>query len=142
MDSLTQPEITNPARAVSVALTNLLDFIDSDPAPEFTLLRDKAYWSLSARSGRLTGSMYAHDSRRDGLKLLEAWQEKLGGTVEPTTEKYSDGIVYYALTTEIDRVPVVLKMPVEKPDIEQQLRDRIAELEAALQRGTEGGEAR
>lgn len=142
MDSLTQSEITNPARAVSVALTTLLDLMDGDPAPQFALLRNKAHWFLSSRSGRLTGSVYAYDTTGDGLELLEAWREKLGGAIEPTAEAYSDGLVYYALTTEIDGVPVVLKTPVKQPDVEQQLRDRIAELEAALQHASEGGEAR
>ncbi|NUR04347.1 MAG: hypothetical protein HOY79_49940 [Streptomyces sp.] len=141
MDSLTQPETPTAARDASVALTALLDLIQDDEAPELAHLRDEMFWSIRGRRHKLTGTLYCFGDST-GPMLLEFWRQTLGGEVQPTTERYAENWVWHALTTEIGGVPVVLKVPVERPDVEQQLRDRIAELESALDRGAEGGEAR
>lgn len=140
MDSLTQPETSTTARDAAVALSALLDLVDGESAPEFALLRNEMFWRIRGRQNELTGSLYEHDAK--GPELLEAWRQRFGGEIRSTTEKHYDNWFWHALKTEIDGVPVALKVPVEQPDVEQQLRDRIAELEAALHRGAEGGEAR
>lgn len=140
MDSLTQPETATTARDAAVALIALLDLVGDEP--EFASLCDETYWFFRGRSGELSGRFYnAYGSKlSEGSQVLELWRQRLGGEVQPTTEKYTDNSVYYELKTEIGGVPVSLKVPVEKPDVEQQLRDRIAELEAALDGGAEDGE--
>lgn len=126
----TDPTATPTAREAALALIELLD--STGGQPEFATLHDEAFWRIRGTSGELIGRMYVSHTDGNALKLLESWQEKLGGTIAPTGEKYTDNWAWYALTITVSGVPVSVQVPVEQPEIEQQLRDRIAELEAAL----------
>src|SRR3546814_14655435 len=96
------------------------------------LLRDEVFWSVRGRSRALIGRLYVGDISGEPLQLLERWREKFGGTIEATGEKYTDNWAWYALATAVGGVPVTLLVPVEQPEVEQQLRARLVELAAAI----------
>ncbi|MFE5675071.1 hypothetical protein ACFQ7B_07725 [Streptomyces erythrochromogenes] len=118
-----------PTTMAATALVKLSVRMEHDPA--CGPLLSAITWTVSM-SGRITGSYYHYGHRREsGAEFLQAARSLLGGEITPTLDRYGADHAWHVLSTTVAGVPVVLKAPVSSLSVEAQLRQRIAELEAA-----------
>lgn len=127
-DSTPAPAQPRTTVATATALVKLLVRAEADPA--FAPMLTDVVWVVGPLTG-IRGSSYLDTRPGTGQQLLEAARALFGGDIAPTGDRYNDNHWWHCLTTTVAGVPVTLRVPVTQASVEAQLRERIAELEAA-----------
>ncbi|MEV7584426.1 hypothetical protein [Streptomyces erythrochromogenes] len=135
----TLPTTAGPPRtAQSAVLLNRLVLRaerDRDLAVLFTAL----YWTISpVGPWALSGTLYPYSptpSEDHGRRLLDLAAGLFGGTAAEESERYDDKYAWHQLEFTYGGQLVKLRAAVHVESVEQQLRARIAELEAAAAAG-------
>lgn len=122
------------ARTAATALVKLLVRMEGAPACA-PLLTSLTIWTVS-NSGVISGHFHDTSPKHDvGSEVLQAAQALFGGEITPTGDRYDAGHAWHILSTTVAGAPVKLRAPVAAGSVEAELRERIAELEAAVAAG-------
>lgn len=122
--------MSEPSRSTITAAALVALLMETADVPELARLHDpEVFWRMY--EGSLMAAFY---SVNDGPQILAATQQYFGGEIKPGT---SHGIhtVQKVLHTVWHGVPFEIGVPVPKVDEVAELRNQIAELQAAAAAG-------
>ncbi|MFB7171119.1 hypothetical protein ACFCYM_09895 [Streptomyces sp. NPDC056254] len=137
--TLPVPTIDPPRTVQAAALLNRL-VLRAERDRDLATLMTALYWTIPpVGPNTLSGSLYPYSSavghKDHGQRLLDLAAALFGGTPADEGERYDDKYTWHQLKFTYGGLQVTLRAAVHNEVVEQRLRARIAELEAAAAAG-------